>query len=148
MNLKEVALNDKEWRAYTFTICKDKDLTHDIVQNMYLKVNEIDKDIDKFYILAMLRNSLINHYKKQSKKKEVSLELTKEIQNNYTDYEPTDNEIQIFNNFKKQKWYRQILIEESYDTSIRKIADKYNINYGFVFREIKEARKEILKNEI
>ena len=147
MNLKYVSKNDKEWRAYVYSICKDRDITHEVVQEMYIKVSTIEKEIDKFYILAILRNSYFNLSKKLQKKTLKEKPITYELEVNYTgsNFEPTDEQQDILNSFKSQKWYRQILLEESYDTSIRKIADKYNINYGFVFREIDKARKEILQ---
>lgn len=147
MDLEYISKHDKEWRAYIYSICKDKDITHEVVQEMYIKVSTIEKEIDKFYILAILRNSYFNLSKKLQKKTLKEKPITYELEVNYTgsNFEPTDEQQDILNNFKNQKWYRQILLEESYDTSIRKIADKYNINYGFVFREIDKARKEILQ---
>ena len=147
MNLKYVSKNDKEWRAYVYSICKNRDITHEVVQEMYIKVNSIEKKIDKFYILAILRNSLFNYLKKiqskNSKEQYIEYDFEATYINDY--FEATDEQKEILDRFNQQKWYRRILLEESYDTSIRKIAEKYKINYGFVFRELDKARKEILQ---
>jgi len=41
------------------------------------------------------------------------------------------------------------LLSESYDLSIREIADKYKfIDYGLIYRELDKARKKVLGNDI
>jgi adenine-specific DNA methylase len=55
----------------------------------------------------------------------------------------------ILNEVEKLPYLQNGLLKESYDLSVRQMAEKYkHINYGLIHRELEKARKTILKNDI
>lgn len=141
-NIETACKQDKRWRLIAYNILKDKDVADDIVQEMYLKINDVTKLIDDGYIIITIRNLCYNYLKK---KKDIPLITDPRIEHNIN-FGVTDYEQEILDRFKEEKWYRQVLIEESYYKSIRKIAKEYNVDYGFVFRESKKGRENIINN--
>lgn len=141
MSIEDICKEDDLWRAYAMSKCRDKSIADDIVQNMYINIMKVDKEIEKGYVLKTISNLICNHYKKKTFK---TIDYEIEVKDEDSIYEYDDEELKVIENFNNEKWYRQILISESYDKSIREMADEYNINYGFVFREIKEGRNNIL----
>ena len=59
-------------------------------------------------------------------------------------FNPDDFEFNIIEKIKKLKYHQREFLEENYDTSIRKIGEKFNVNYGFVYKELKKAKDEVL----
>ena len=55
-----------------------------------------------------------------------------------------DYEKKILESFESQKWHQKELLSESIDKSIRQIAKETKLNYGYVFREIKKIKNNIL----
>lgn len=145
MDLKEVSKKDKYWRAVALNICKDKSLADDLVQDMYLKVNEIDKEINDFYIITIINNLFIDVCRKNKNELDVS-ELYNLVDTVYN-YEFNDRDVTVLERANKLTWFQTKLLSENYDKSIRQIESEYNINYGFIYRELLKARKLVLADD-
>ena len=52
----ELAKKDAQWRKMAFQICKDKDLSDELVQEMYLKLSTKTKILTDGYIFVTLRS--------------------------------------------------------------------------------------------
>ena len=142
--LNEIYKKDKYWRTIAFAICKDKDLADDLVQDMYLKIFDITKSIDDYYIISIIRNLFLDLCRK--KNEDISIDLIYNLAENNNSYEFDDNDLKILNKADKLKWWQKKLLEENFDKSLRQIETEFNINYGFIYRELEKARRIILKD--
>lgn len=144
MILNEIVKKQHKWVAYAFSLSKDKELANDIVQDMYLKVFKIDKQVDNSYIYKVIRNIFFDI---KSKKKEFSVDVS------YFDYleeegvfEIDDKGKKLLNKFENLEEYHKFLIVEKDQKSLRQIAKELGVNYGHIYREIKKAREKLFKN--
>ena len=62
--LEILAKNNTLWLKMAYDISKDRDTAKDMVQDMYLKLHKIDKEINNSYVYFTLK-SLYNDSKKQ-----------------------------------------------------------------------------------
>ncbi len=143
--LEELAKKDKRWREVAINICKCKDLADEIVNQMYLRIYDLNPDKEKlseWYIITTLRNLFLSHCKQV---KHISIETLYYLPDEQTDSTFSDEELELLliaNN--KLKWWEKQLLIESWDKSLRQIEKDFNINYQFVRRHTKEARNKVL----
>jgi len=142
MILDQLAKDDNKWRLIALKICKDKSLADDITNDMYLKVKDY-QEVSVYFIIVTLRNLFYNVCKKR---KEVCISEYDYLKCNNRTFEPTDQEQQILENFDKIRWHQQEIIRETYDRSYREIQREFNINRGYVYREVKKAKQKIFNN--
>jgi DNA-directed RNA polymerase specialized sigma24 family protein len=134
MSLLELSKKDSYWRAIALKICRNKFMADDIVQEMYLKLCNNDKDKNDFYVIIVMRNIFLDTIKKDKMFLDVD---------NY-DFKDTDITFEIDDNEKELieslKWYEKELIEMSYDKSFHEIQRELNINYQFVRRILNKTK--------
>lgn len=141
MILKELSKHDEKWREIALNITKgDKDLADDLTQQMYLKLMNYEK-FNVYFVAVTLKNLYLDTFKS---KKLCSLDSLHYLRSNESDFQPNDRQQEVLDKANDLKWYQIELLKESYDNSNRSIGEKYNMNYGFVHREIHKAVKEIL----
>ena len=141
--LEELAKKDKQWRKLAFSICKNKSLSDDIVQDMYIKSLRYDKPLNDAYIYFLIKSLFLDHCRR--KRHEVNIDDLHFIKDNKSTFEINDTELEILTRYKKLDWKQQQLIEESYDKSLRQIEKEFPlINYAFAYRKIKEGIKRVL----
>lgn len=63
--LEQLAKRDKDWRRMALQICGDKMTADDLVQDMYLKFANYDKELNDYYIFFAIRSIYINNLKKR-----------------------------------------------------------------------------------
>jgi DNA-directed RNA polymerase specialized sigma24 family protein len=144
--LEELAKKDIQWRQVAFSICKDRSLTDDLVQDMYLKAVKYNKPLNDAYIYFIIKSLFLDHCRK--KRKNVSLEDLHFLKDDISTFEIDDSELEIINRYKKLDWKQQQLIEESYYNSLRQIEKNFPlINYAYAYRQIKAGIKTILGND-
>ncbi len=144
--IEQLALKDTLWRKIALKICKDKMLSDDLVNDMYLKLYDCKKEINDFYVIRTIRNLFLDYIKQNNN---VSIDLFYNFEEINTNFEPTDYELSIIQSCEKLPYLQNGLLKESYDLSIREIATKYKyINYGLVARELDKARRTVLGNDI
>ena len=143
MILDELSKKDKEWRKAAYVICKDKMLADDLVQEMYFKLMNRTKWND-YFVFITLRNLFLDHLRKQ---KDIRLEELHYIEDRTEVFEPDDEEQKILDAFDKLDWVqKELLLERANGMSLRDIQKRYNINYGYTYRETTKA-KDIIKNK-
>ena len=143
MILDELSKKDKEWRKAAYVICKDKMLADDLVQEMYFKLMNRTKWND-YFVFITLRNLFLDHLRKQ---KDIRLEELHYIEDRTEIFEPDDEEQKILDAFDKLDWVqKELLLERANGMSLRDIQKRYNINYGYTYRETTKA-KDIIKNK-
>ncbi len=144
--LEQLSKKDKQWRQVAFSICKDKTLTDDLVQDMYLKAIKYNKPLNDAYIYFIIRSLFLDHCRKKHNK--VSIEELYYLRDKVSTFEVNDTELQILKRYELLDWKQQQLIEESYDKSLRQIEKDFPlINYAYAYRQIQSGIKEVLGND-
>lgn len=141
--LEELSKKDEQWRQVAFTICKDKTLTDDLVQEMYLKALKYDKPLNDAYIYFIIRSLFLDHCRRQKHK--ISIDDLHFLKDNQSTFEINDKELEILERYNNLDWKQQQLIEESYDKSLRQIEKEFPmINYAYAYRQIHEGIRNVL----
>ena len=63
--LEQLAKRDKDWRNMAYQICGDKNTADDLVQDMYLKFANYDKELNDYYIFFAIRSIYVDSIKKR-----------------------------------------------------------------------------------
>jgi len=146
--LEELSKKDKKWREIAFSLCGDQMLADDIVQDMYLKSIRYDKPLNDAYIYFIIKSIFLDYCRKQSNNKTIRLDNLHFVKDNVSLFEIDDNDLEILNRYNDLDWKQRELIDMSYDKSLRQIEKELPlINYGYVYRQIKQGREEILKKD-
>ena len=136
--LEELAKKDKYWREVALKICKDKMLADDLVNDMYLKLYEVKKQINDFYVIITIRNLFYEYLR--TKKKTVSINNFYDIAQDNNVFELDDYQLQLL---EKLNWVEKGYLEMSFNMSLRQIQKELNTNYGYIYRTIKKAKEKI-----
>ena len=123
--LEELCKKDTQWRKIALKICKDELLADDLVQEAYLKAYNINKQINDFYFILIIKNTFLDYLRQ---KKTVSIE-------NFYNFTTPEK-------FELDYWVAKDLLLMSEDKSIRKIAKELNVNYRFIYRVIEKEKKK------
>tara|TARA_R110002072_G_scaffold116967_1_gene247743 strand:- start:131 stop:622 length:492 start_codon:yes stop_codon:yes gene_type:complete len=139
--INELAEHDAKWRTIALRITGSKITADDLVQDMYLKLMDKDKEINDYYVTMTLKSIFIDGIRKS---KMFPLFDSVEVKDESVPFEPTDEEREILNKIKALPYKQQEFIAESYDHSLREIQNIYNINYGFIYRELHKGLDAVL----
>lgn len=135
MDLNILSQKDDKWRVFAFKLTKDKMLSDDLVNDMYLKLHKVEKEINDFYVYATIRNLYFDFLRLDNKT--VSLELLSERTIDVP-FEVDDTEKHIIENVY---WVaRDYMLLMSDKKSLRQIGKELNTNYGFIYRTVKEEK--------
>jgi DNA-directed RNA polymerase specialized sigma24 family protein len=143
--LEDICKKDKYWRTTATFICKNKTIADDLVQDMYLKVSTITKPINDYYIILIIRNLWIDMCRKKGTT--VDIDSLYYIEDKEHTFEPDDYEAKLLDKASSLKYVQQEYLKESFDRTLRQIGEEYKTNYGFVYRELDKARKEVLGSD-
>jgi len=142
--INELAKHDTKWREIAFKITWDKTKADDLVQDMYLKLMDKDKDLNDYYVTMTLKSLFIDDIRRNSKTLRLSRDMDIKEDVNSSSFEPTDEEKAILDKIRSLPYIQQEFIAESYDNSLREIESIYNINYGFIYRELHKGLDAVL----
>ncbi len=141
--LEKLVQRNKDWLSIAKNICGDYHKAQDIVQDLYIKLQNSKFESDWFVIHTM-RNLYIDQIRKN--KEDLFLEDISLKDYNNT-FEPNDKEQEYLDRFNDLPMVQQELIQESFDKSTRQIGREFNINYCYVHRQIHKGLKKILKED-
>jgi len=133
--LEILATKDSKWREIALKICKDKMLADDIVQEMYLKLADCQKQINDFYVIIVMKNIFLDHIKKE--KLNVSLNKFYNLESDEITFEIDDQQKKIIDDIY---WVAKDYLIMSYDMSLREMAKALNTNYAFIYRTMKKEK--------
>lgn len=147
MNLDQASKKDQVWRRFALKLTGNKFEADDLVNDMYLKLAKIDKPFNEFYVFMTIKSLF---YDSKKKKNIVSYFDDREV--DFRDHFVESNEVvgdkenEILDRFESLPFHqKELLIEYKVNKkSLREIQREFNINYAFVFREIKKAEKKLL----
>ena len=146
MILEELAKKDKYWRQAAFNISKDKNISDDLVQEMYLKIYRISLkkylEINDYYVVRILLNTYLDYLKEN--KKTISTEAITDLESRYFKFEPDDKEKFILDNLT---FLEKEILTLKQDVSYHEIKRKFNINYQFARRIVLEAQNKYGKTK-
>ena len=146
MILEELAKKDKYWRQISFNICKDKNISDDLVQDMYLKIYKISQkkelEINDYYVVRILLNTYIDYLKE--KNKTISIETITDLESKYFKFEPDDKEKFILDSLT---FLEKEILTLKQDVSYHEIQRKFNINYQFARRIVLKAQNKYGKTK-
>lgn len=63
--LTKLASKHKQWLSIAYKLCKCKDQAGDIVQDMYIKMHTINKEVNDGYVYSVIRSIFIESKRKQ-----------------------------------------------------------------------------------
>ena len=141
--LDQLAKADKDWRRMALSICGCKELADDIVQDMYLRLYNRTNEITPTYVFRTMVNLFKDHLKKLQHDRLEELNYLEHIE---TTFEPDDQERELLDKIECLTWLQKELLSEKFDRSLREIESIYNINYGFIYKQIKQAKLTVLYN--
>lgn len=142
--LNKLSKLDKYWRKFAYSICKDKMLADDIVQDMYIYFSDKDKQFNKHYICRKLFGLFIDHQKKVNKP--VSLELFHYLKDESETFEADDKQLYKLEQFNNLTWREKELIIEYHvnEKSYRQIEKEFPMtNYQYIFRTVRDGLNKI-----
>jgi DNA-directed RNA polymerase specialized sigma24 family protein len=138
--IETLAKKDDYWRRIAYNICKDKTLADDLVQDMYLKLQDCKKQINDFYVVIVIRNLFLDHIKQTKKRGHVNLDSFYDLECGNKPFEVDDEEKDIIDNMY---WVAKGYFELSQDMSLREMAKELNTNYVYIYRVMKKAKENI-----
>ena len=146
--LDRLSKHDAKWRKTALTITNDKSQADDLVQEMYLRFYRNPKEqFTDWYVYRVMVSIYLNE------KKQPCFEFPIDDFSHISEediFEPNDFEKEILERIKTLEWYKQELIEENYDKSIRQISNDMElikVNHKFIHDELTKARKEVLGDD-
>tara|TARA_R110002074_G_C12331527_1_gene647922 strand:- start:394 stop:882 length:489 start_codon:yes stop_codon:yes gene_type:complete len=141
--LEKLAQRNKDWIAIAKSICGDYHKAQDIVQDMYIKL-ENSKFKSDWFVIHTMRNLYIDQIRKNKEDLFIEDINLKDYKNTF---EPSDKQQIYLDRFNELPMVQQELIQESFDKSTRQIGREFNINYCYVHRQIHKGLKKILKED-
>jgi len=142
--LIELSKKDSKWRGFALSICKDKLLADDLVQDMYIYFSDKDKQATDYYVCRKIYGLFIDYIRKQ--KEDISIEYLFYLKDDNKVFEPNDEEQIVLDAFNELSFVPSELMLEHYvsEKSLRDIQKDFPlINYGYAYRKIKEAKEYI-----
>lgn len=128
--LTQLAKRDKDWRKMALHICRDKSLADDLVQDMYLKLANVNKEVNATYIYFTIKSIFLDEIKKD---KEIlyNFENYNEISDEYClDYDnETQTDIDLINEcLENSSLAEKVIFINTVEDGIRKFSRESNIS--------------------
>ena len=98
-------------------------------------------------MMILMKNIWIDRIRKRETSKTFIIGDTYDIEDKVSNFEVEDEHLKYIKRFKELPYRQQELILESYDYSIREIAERFNINFMYVQRQIHKGLKYVLRDE-
>ncbi|MCP4484779.1 MAG: sigma-70 family RNA polymerase sigma factor [Flavobacteriaceae bacterium] len=151
--INKLAEDNDKWINIALSITKDYDEAQDIVQDMYLKFSTDNYDNDKYekvgdgLVILVMRNIWIDRIRKRETSKTNRIGEGYDVEDKLSSFEFDDENVVYSERFNELPMRQQELILESYDFSVREIADRHNINFMYVQRQIHKGIEYILGDD-
>tara|TARA_R110002096_G_scaffold47085_2_gene125966 strand:+ start:2880 stop:3401 length:522 start_codon:yes stop_codon:yes gene_type:complete len=150
--LEELSKKNKKWLKMAFNLCQDYDYAQEMVQEMYLKIYDHhiknpDKIIKDVYVWVVMYNILKDKYKNSQNYIQVNLESALHIAVEDGSVEFDDIQQMYLNRANEFRYLDRGLLQESYDTGLRAIADIINMSHYYVYKRLEKTRKLILRED-
>jgi len=152
MCLEQLSKNHDKYIGMAFNICRNEDHARDVVQDMYLKIYDIEEKnpeliVTDVYVWMTIFTIIKDHYRRAKRIKEISIEnaLHVAVQDNIIEFD--DIEQMYLNRANEFRYLDRGLLVESFDKSLRAIEIETDINYGYIHKTLDKTRKLILRDK-
>jgi RNA polymerase sigma factor (sigma-70 family) len=141
--LEQLAKMDKYWRKMALQICGDRMTADDLVQDMYLKFANYDKEMNEYYVFFALRSIHINNLKKR-KIETVSNEVENLSLNEDEYCEETDflKEL-ILKEVNDLPYFERETLKVTQIISQRELARQTDIPFETINKTIKKTKQQL-----
>ena len=148
--LEQLSKRDKEWRLMAFIICNDNTLADDLVQDMYIKMSQVNKtydEINDWYIWRVIKNSYLQYLRTR---KEIPFTEIGEIDFNIEDTlcdtdEKSKLEMrhEINDALDKLKFFHREILLHTSERSLRKNVEYLNMTLRVLYYNRKQALEKL-----
>jgi DNA-directed RNA polymerase specialized sigma24 family protein len=138
--LHELCKRDKEWRKMAFHICKSKDLADDIVQDMYIKFANYNKQLNDYYIFFTIKSIFLDYLRKEKTRVELNDNL---CNSNEYDYESDNLKELTLTKVKELPYFERELLTVTQEISQRQLARETDISFVVINQTIKKTKKQL-----
>jgi len=141
--MEKLAVNHKQWINYALKVCGNIDYANDLVQDMYLKMHTIDKEVNSSYIYCVIKNIYLDQYRK-NKVREKTIFIQEELEEQTEDIDLTIAYDEALNELKT---YKQLIVSFSTKDGVNSFARDSGISRATVIR-IRNEFKAILWQKV
>ncbi len=173
--LSDLVKHNSQFIGYAMNLCKNKALAEDLVQDMYLKVGQYNKEqIKPFYAIQTIKHLYYNKYNKNKTKEgkrkvrcfdwnllmsfdndKANNEFT--ISENYgfninylivddKESDLSDEDLKTLKRFEKLDEETKSFIIKNEHISLREISETIDKSYFYVFDKIRKGKQKVLRN--
>lgn len=145
--LEELAKRDKDWRRMAYQICGCKMTADDLVQDMYLKFANYNKELNDYYIFFALRSIYLDSIKKAK----INI-VSNEIENlSLLDSEYCLDkdafETKILLEIESLPYFERETLKVTQEISQRELARQTEISFETINKTIKKTKQD-LRNKL
>jgi len=141
--IEELYKNHDNWINYATKICGNSYDASDLVQEMYIKLHDCQKEINHSYVYCVIKNIFLDAYRKNKVK-----EKTVYYQEEYTEQsEEIDFTAAYEESLKELKTYKQLIVNFSTKEGVNNFARQSGISKATIIR-IRNEFKKILCQKV
>lgn len=149
--LIELVKKHKEWVSIAYYFCKNIYDAEDLIQDLYLKLADSNKNINFNSMFFIIKNMYIDNYRKKK-----NLPIKVELNDNLCNFEEYDYESDNLKELALLKvkelpfFERELLEVSTKEISQRELARQTDISFIVINQTIKKTKKQLLaslKNE-
>lgn len=143
MIIEDLCKNHNNWIGYATKVCGDYQQAQDLVQDMYIKLFDCQKEINHSYVYCVIKNLYLDQYRKNKVK-----EKTVYYQEEYTEQnEEIDFTAAYEESLKELKTYKQLIVNFSTKEGVNNFARQSGISKATIIR-IRNEFKKILCQKV
>lgn len=150
--LGQLAQRHNEWLKLAFKICKNKEYSKDLVQDMYLKIYNSGKqieDINECYIYFIMRNQFLNEIKDEKRFVDFDVAILNEIDEDYNFIADIKEQVTIETlqkEFNKLTWYEKQMIDLTQEFGQRGLSRETGIHIQTIHNTTKKIKLKLWQN--
>lgn len=149
--LEELAQNHSLWLKMAYNICRNKDLSNDLVQDMYLKLHDKKIQINHSYVYFTIKSIFIDEVRRN--KEFTQSELIDGIEFDVDDYDyendkEIQNDIDLINDaLHSCKIYKEI-VSDSFLEGLRKVSRESGIAVNTIQKHRKDLKQKVWQRKL
>lgn len=150
--LDKLAQRHNEWLKLAFNICKNREYSKDLVQDMYIKIYNSGKkfeDINECYIYFIMRNQFLNEIKEEKRFVDVDVNILNEIDVEYNIINDIKQEVAIETlkkEYEKLTWYEKQIIDLTSEYGQRGLSRQTGIHIQTIHNTTKKIKLKLWHN--
>jgi len=145
--LDKIVLKHDKWLKVALSICKCKDAANDLVQDMYIKMHQVNKEVDDGYIYSVLRSIFIESKRKKKRIYKRNQRYEFLLKPEEEEAEETDTFLlqkkSYENAYKSLEKYERVIIHFSSKMGLREFSRKSGISISLVQKTKNKLKKLI-----